>query len=466
MTTTDNISVGNGGLPLRKRVWAMLAIAFGVGTSVINGTIVNVALPTMSADMGITSAESVWAVNSFQIATIMSLLIFSSLGERTSYRRVYVFGLVLFLVASLGCALSRDFTTLVIFRALSGIAAAAVTSINTTLIRIIYPTHRLARGMSLNATIVALSSVAGPSMASAILAVAEWPWLFAANIPLTAIAAWLSMRFLPNNTVQSNRPQPKAVDCVLNALTFGLLILSVEAFSHNAAGWLIMATIVSFILVGTLYIARQRRAAAPLLPLDLLSIPIFTLSILTSICSFTAQMLAMVSLPFILQHNAGYSDVETGMLLTAWPLIIMVVAPIAGRLVERVHAGILGLTGLATMSIGLLLLGLLASDASTTDVVWRLLLCGAGFGIFQSPNNAIMIASSPPSRSGSASGMLATARLVGQSMGAALVALIFNLAEGQTTSAPLYVAAAFAAAGALLSASRIRLPLPEILRHK
>ena len=466
MTTARNIPTTEGGLPLPRRIWAMVAIAFGVTTSVINGAIVSVALPTLSVEMSISSADSVWAVNSYQLATVMSLLIFSSVGERTSYRRVYVAGLTLFAFASLGCALSANFTALVIFRALAGVGAAAVTSINTTLIRIVYPIDRLARGLSLNATIVALSSVAGPSLASAILSFASWQWLFAVNIPFAVVAALLSFGFLPDNPERGARGRLNIADCTLNALTFGLLIFSIEAFSHNSAWWIPASTLALLGIVGTIYVRRQLHATTPLLPFDLLRIPIFTLSILTSICSFTAQMLAMVSLPFILQHTADYSDVETGLLLTAWPVVIMFIAPIAGRLVERVHAGILGLSGLSIMTLGLVLLGFIDHTTSTTEIVIRLALCGAGFGIFQSPNNSIMIASAPAARSGSASGMLATARLVGQSSGAALVALIFHLADGATSAAPLFVAAGFAATGAILSASRIRLPLPEILRHK
>lgn len=454
------------GLPARQRLWAMLAVAFGVGTAVINGAIVNVVLPTLSVDMGVSSADSVWAVNSFQLATVMSLLTFSSLGERIGYRRIYIFGLTIFALATLGCALSVNFPMLVLFRALAGIGAAAVTSINTTIIRIIYPVDRLARGLSLNATIVALSSVAGPSVAAAVLSVASWPWLFAVNIPIAAIALVLSMRFLPDNPVAARRGRLNKVDCLLNAITFGLLILCIEALSHNVSWWVVSMMFVMLLIVGRYYVVRQLHSPSPLLPFDLLRIPIFTLSIITSMCSFAAQMLAMVSLPFVLQHSAGYSEVDTGVIMTAWPLVIMFIAPIAGRLVERVHAGILGLVGLTTMSLGLALLALLGDSPSVVDVVWRLVLCGAGFGIFQSPNNSIMIASAPPERSGSASGMLATARLVGQTAGAAFVALLFHLADGQTTSMPLVLASILAGVGALISATRIGLPLPELLRHK
>ena len=187
---------------------------------------------------------------------------------------------------------------------------------------------------------------------------------------------------------------------------------------------------------------------------------------LTSICSFIAQMLALVALPFYLQHACGYDEVETGLLMTAWPAIIMVVAPVAGYLVERIHAGLLGGMGLTAMCAGLLLLAFLPDNPPQGEIIWRLMLCGAGFALFQSPNNSILIASAPPQRSGSASGMLATARLVGQTTGAALMALLFHLVPGNSTQTALLLSACFALAGAVVSFSRIRLPLPEGLARK
>ena len=177
-------------------------------------------------------------------------------------------------------------------------------------------------------------------------------------------------------------------------------------------------------------------------------------------------MLAMVALPFFLQKELGYSDVQTGLLLTAWPAVIVVVAPVAGLLVERVHAGILGGVGLLVMAAGLLSLALLPAHPSDGAILWRLAVCGAGFGLFQSPNNSILIASAPAYRSGSASGMLATARLVGQTTGAALMALFFHLFPQNSTHVALYVSASLALIGALVSSTRISLALPEALRRK
>ena len=454
------------GLPMPRRVWAILAVAFGVSLSVIDGTIANVALPDGGQELGISSADSIWIVNAYQLAIMVSLLSFSALGDVVGYRKIYIGGLMLFTVASVACALSGSLQTLVLARVMQGFGAAAITSVNTTLIRFIYPKAQLGRGMGINATVVAVSSVAGPTLAAGILSVASWPWLFAVNIPMGLVALALSRRFLPENPVRVSAHRFDWRDAVMNALTFGLLMASVEGFSHGLDPRLLTLGVAALLVIGFFFIRSQLREPYPILPFDLLRIPIFSVSVLTSICSFLGQMLAMVALPFYLQDACGYNDVETGLLLTAWPAIIMIVAPAAGMLVERIHAGLLGGTGLTMMAAGLFLLAFLPEHPTDFDIIWRLVLCGAGFGLFQSPNNSILIASAPPERSGSASGMLATARLVGQTTGAALMALLFHIVPENSTHTALLLAGGFAVTGAIISLTRISLPLPEGLTRK
>lgn len=446
-----------------RRLGAILAVAFGVGLAVIDGAIANVALPTLAAELGIDPADSVWIVNAYQAAIVVSLLPLAALGERIGYRKIYLGGLALFTAASAACALAGSLPSLVAARIVQGFGAAAVTSVNTTLIRIIYPRAQLGRGMGINATVVAAASVAGPTLAAAVLSAARWPWLFAVNVPIGLIALALSRRFLPANPVEADGGRFDWRDAALNALTFGMLIGALEGFSHELAPAVTAAMLAASAGIGFVYVRSQLRKSRPLLPFDLLRIPVFSVSILTSVCSYTAQMLGMVALPFFLQHECGYDEVTTGLILTAWPAVILVAAPTAGWLVGRIHAGVLGGAGLAAMAAGLAALALLPATPAAADIVWRLALCGTGFALFQSPNNSVLIASAPPARSGSASGMLATARLLGQTSGAALMALLFRLAPTHGTRTALAAAAACAAAGALVSFSRLSLALPEAL---
>lgn len=448
----------NDGLPLPQRYGAILAIALGITVAVLDGAIANVALPTIARELNASPAESIWIVNAYQLAIIISLLTLSFLGDMLGYRRIYQWGLVLFSCTSLFCALSDSLGMLTFARVLQGFGGAALMSVNTALIRIIYPQRHLGRGMGINSLIVAVSSAAGPTVAAAILSVASWQWLFLINVPVGIAALVLALRYLPDNPQKASGQRFDLLSSVMNALTFGLLISLLSGFAQGQNGKLLLAELVSLLLVGTLFIRRQLRLEFPLLPVDLFRIPIFAMSIGTSVCSFCAQMLAMVSLPFFLQSVLGRSEVATGLLLTPWPLATMVMAPIAGRLIERFHAGLLGAIGLAMFAAGLFALALLPASPSDADIVWRMMLCGAGFGLFQSPNNHTIISSAPRHRSGGASGMLGTARLLGQTSGAALVALMFNLFANQGTHLSLLLAGSFAAIAALVSALRITQP--------
>ena len=202
----------------------------------------------------------------------------------------------------------------------------------------------------------------------------------------------------------------------------------------------------------------------PLLPIDLLRIPICAISIVTCVCSFAAQMLALVALPFHLQ-TIGYSAVETGLLITPWPLATAVLALIAGRLADRYPAGLLGLLGLMGFAAGLAGLALLPQRVGTLDIVWRMALAGAGFGLYQSPNNRAMQAAAPRARSGGASGLQSMARLLGQTIGASLTALLFSRLGGNGAIAAIWLGAGFGLLGALVSAIRLTdLPQPKETR--
>ena len=448
------------GLHRPKIYYAVASVCCGIFLSVVDGNICNVALPTISQELGVSSADSIWVVNAFQLVIMMTLLSFSSLGELFSYKRVYVSGVVLFTVGSLFCAMSHTLPLLIASRAFQGIGAAMMMSVNTTLVKIIYPKKYLGKGVGINATVVALAAVTGPTLAAGILSFASWPWLFAINIPIGIVTFFMAFRHLPDNPTHVEGRHFNVRDALLNAAVFGLLIGCIEMYSHGASLTTVLVGAALLLLLGFIYVRTQLHRQYPMLPFDLLRIPVFSMSVLTSIVSFTAQMMALVAIPFMLLHTFGMNAVETGLLMTSWPLVIVFVAPLAGSLIGKVHPGILGCFGLLLMSTGCFLLSYIPADASHIDIAWRLALCGTGFGFFQSPNNHMLLSSAPNHRAGSAGGMLATARLVGQSTGAALVALFFHLFGDGAPHDAMLLAGALTICGALSSVIRLGLRPP------
>lgn len=445
----------------RPRIYYAMAATFcGLFLSVIDGTICNVALPAIADQLDVPSSDSIWVVNAFQLVIMMLLLPFSSLGELWGYKQVYMRGIVVFTIGSLFCALSGSLPMLVISRVVQGLGAAMIMSVNTSIVKLIYPRRRLGEGVGLNATVVAIASVTGPSLSAAILAIAPWPWLFAINIPLGIATFYMARRYLPNNPVRIVGQRFNWRDASLNAATFGLFIGCVEAYSHDVSPQLVLVGVILLLFIGFIYVRSQLGHRYPMLPFDLLKIPIFTTSVATSILSFTAQMLGMVAMPFLLVNTFGYDAVGTGLLMTSWPLVIVFVAPMAGWLINKVHPGILGGIGLTIMGIGCFSLSFVSPDEGHFGLVWRLMLCGAGFGMFQSPNNHLLLSSAPPQRTGSASGMLATARLTGQTTGAALVALMFHLFGDMAPHDAMLLAGCLTLCGAICSLTRLKEHMP------
>jgi DHA2 family multidrug resistance protein-like MFS transporter len=441
-------------LPLPRRYWATLTVTLAVAMAVLDGAIANVALPTIAIDVGASPADSIWVVNAYQLATTVALLPLASLGETFGYRRVYMVGLAIFTLGSLGCALSGSLPLLIAARVLQGFGAAGIMSVNGALIRYIYPRGQLGRGVGINALVVGTSSALGPTVASAILSIAPWSWLFAVNVPIGIAGLAIALRSLPVNP-RTVHPFDLA-SAGLNALTFGLLVFAVDGLGHSGNRWFQAGELAVAILSGTLLVRRQLALPSPLLPVDLLRIPVFALSIGTSFCSFGAQALAFVSLPFYFHGALGRDAVATGLLMTPWPLATAATAPVAGRLSDRYPSGLLGGIGLSLLAMGLAALASLPDQPGTLDIVWRMAVCGLGFGLFQSPNNRTIMSSAPRERSGGASGMLSTARLLGQTMGAAAVSLFFGLLPGHSTTAAIGTACGVAAVAACVSFLRLR----------
>src|SRR6266849_6704325 len=417
-TITADRPAAVDGLTAARRGWAAAAIFTALAMASLDTAIANIALPAIAADLHVSPADVVWVVNVYQIALVATLLPLGALGEIVGHQRIYVGGLLLFTLASLGCACAWSLPSLLTARTLQGLGAGGIMSVNTALVRFIYPGRLQGRGFGHNALVVATAFTLGPTIASGILALGPWSWLFAINIPFGLVAILIGLKTLPRT--------PRATHAfdfpgaVLAAGCLGLLILGIGSAAHHAQAGLVLIELASAVLLGWVLIRRQADHPAPVLPIDLFRRPLFALSTATAICSFVVQGLAFVSLPFYFEDILGRSQVETGFFMTPWPLVVAMMAPIAGRLSNRSPAGILGGLGLGLLGVG-----------------------------------KALMSSAPAGRSGSASGIVATARLTGQTSGAALAALCFGLAGREGATAALVLGAAFAVVGFVMSSLRL-----------
>jgi DHA2 family multidrug resistance protein-like MFS transporter len=442
------------GLPTPQRYWAAATIWLALTLSVLDGSIANVALPTIAGDLHAPAAESVWVVNAYQLAIVVSLLPMAAVGEMVGFRRIFQLGIIVFTLGSLGCTFAHSLPMLAFARAVQGFGAAGIMSQNGALVRFTYPAKMLGRGLGLNALVASAGAALGPTVASGILSIASWQWLFAVNVPIGIGAYLLGRNSLPDN------PKSGKFDLagtLLNAAMFGFGFIGIDLLTRSGNVWIGTLSVVLGVAAAATLFLHSRLQSEPVVPFDLLKTPVFSLSVATSVASFAAQMLAFVSLPFFFENTVHFSQVETGLLMTPWPLAVGIGAPIAGRLADRFPAAILSAAGLLVLCAGLALLADLPSQPSTSNIAWRMALCGLGFGFFQAPNNRSMLSAAPLSRSGAAGGMLATARLTGQTVGAILAAVSFRMARDSEVVA-LAMGAGLAGIAAIASAARLYHP--------
>jgi DHA2 family multidrug resistance protein-like MFS transporter len=440
------------GLPTPRRYLAIAAISFGTALVVIDGAIATVALPTLARDLGVPNSAAVLVVTVYQLALVMTLLPFATLGDRLGHRRQYQIGQLVFTAATILCFFARSLPFLLVVRAVQALGASATLSVSTAMIRSVYPSRQLGRGLGLNSVVVSSAAALAPTAGGLILGFAPWPWVFASAVPFGILSLLLG-RALPD-------PQPRtepfdtlgAVQC---AAMFGLIISGLEAAVHGDSPVVSAAIVAVGVVIGIFFVRRERAEARPIMPIDLFASPVMVLSVAGAFAAFVATMSLLLSLPFRLQHEFGFTPLETGAIIAPWPLTTMFVAPVAGILSDKYPAGLLGGIGMTIATAGLISFSMLPTDPHYLDLAWRMMLTGAGFGLFLSPNARLIIGSAPLSRAAAAGGLVSTTRLVGQTIGATLVAalLALNLGGG---GVPALVAAALALVAGLCSVARLR----------
>jgi MFS transporter, DHA2 family, multidrug resistance protein len=446
------MSPSTDGLPKPRRYFAILAVSLGTALVVIDSSIVSVALPTLARDLNVPGSSAVLVVTVYQLVLVMLLLPFSALGDRIGLRRLYQYGQITFCVASALCFFAKSLPFLLVLRAAQAAGAAAALSVSSALIRAIYPSKRLGRGLGINNIVVSSSGALAPTIGGLILSVAPWPWIFAATVPLALLSIWVGKKSLPEPVL---RKEPYDVlAALLCALTFGLVISGLESAVHGDSPVVSLAVIAAGVVVGFVFVRRELTEKAPILPVDLLAKPILSLSIFGALVAFVASMMLILSLPFRLHQEFGFSPTQVGAVISPWPLGMMALGPLAGALSDRIPAGLLGGIGMGIASVSLVLLAYLPADADHFDIAWRMALSGAGFGLFLVPNARLIVSSAPVERAASAGGLVSTTRLTGQTLGATLVATLLasNLGSGPI---PALVAAGLAVIAGLCSIARL-----------
>lgn len=456
---------GDEGLPGHERARVLAAVMTTTLMGVFDGTMINIALPSMARAMQVPANVAVWFANGYLLSAAMTLAIFAALAARVGYRPVFLSGLATFTLTSLGCALATTPEMLTGMRILQGIGGAATLSIAPAILRSVFPGRLLGRILGLHALLIASSTAIAPVLGGTILDALSWQWLFAINLIPGSIALLLAWRALPRESV-ADRPPFDAPGAVLSAVLLGSAIMLADSLQHVAQHISLQAVCWSVLaLVSALaFTWRIRRAQHPLLPPVMFRNGRFTLAALTSLASFVSQGITFVALPFLFQSVYGYSPVVSALLFTPWPIGIVLIAPHAGRWADTISAPLISTLGLMVFVGGLVLLATLPENPSAWNICLRSLVCGMGFGCFQSPNNREMLANVAREHASYASGVLSIVRTFGQCLGAAVVGVLLGAASGwghqHAIQVALWLAVIASTGSVVFSLSRLRTARP------
>jgi len=452
MMTLFSNQPGDEGLPGQARARVMIAVMMTTLMGVFDGTMINIALPSMAQAMQVPAGYAVWFANGYLLSAAMTLLIFAAFAARYGTRPVFLAGLATFTLTSLGCVLATTPEMLIGMRILQGIGGAATLSIAPAILRSVFPGRLLGRVLGLHALLIASSTAIGPVLGGTILDILSWQWLFAINLIPGTLALVLARKALPEN-VTSGLAGFDLPGAVLSATLLGSTIMMANSFSrpHEALCWGLLA-----LGSAVVFIWHIRRVRAPLLPPAIFHNGRFTLAALTSLVSFISQGITFIALPFLFQTVYGYSPVASALLFIPWPIGIVLIAPHAGRWADTFSAPLISTLGLVIFVVGLILLATLPATPAMWDICLRSLVCGIGFGCFQSPNNREMLANVSREYASYASGILSIARTFGQCLGAAVIGILLAVMSTEAVNIALWIAVAASVASVLFSLSRLR----------
>jgi MFS transporter, DHA2 family, multidrug resistance protein len=346
---------------------------------------------------------------------------------------LYLLGAATFTAGSVGCAFAPNFGVLVAMRAVQGLGGSAMIVTTQTLNRALFPPTQLGRSIAVNSVFVAFGTASGPTLGGIVLAFAGWPWIFGMSIPLGLAAVAIGLRSLPH--VPPHHRPIDAQSALLSAIGLAAIVYALDGMTHAQALGATLAAIAIGLAAIAIFVGRQLRIAHPLLAIELFADRVFSVAAMASAATYGAQGLTYVALPFFLQSVLGQTPLASGLLMSAWPLTALIVAARMGPASDRYSPSMLCTLGILIMGTGIGGFALLPTVPSAWAIVGCCALAGAGFAIFQTPNNRAMIASAPPDQTGRASGIMSITRYCGQTGGAALVAIIFAAAGTAAASA-------------------------------
>ena len=408
----------------KNRMLILVNVALLAFMATLDGSIVNVALPTMSAELLVSNEAIAWVVTAYLLAIVGSILIFGRLGDIIGKINVFLLGVGVFTAGSLMCGLSPSFPVLLAARVLQAVGASASMATNQGIITEIFPKNERGKALGISATSVALGSMAGPPLGGLIINYFHWKYIFLINVPIGVAVFLAGLKILPREKSFDKEPFD-IKGGLLFAVCAASLFLSLSLGKNLGFGSMpILLGFALFAVTFVLFLLLETKAKVPLLRLSIFHNRLFSLSVFCSFLSFVAMNGPVIILPFYLQNTMGYTPAVTGLFMMVSPIVLAAVSPASGTLSDKIGSELLTFVGLTVAGSGLVLASFLTESSS----VWQLVLCivimSLGNGLFQSPNNSLTMSNAPPNMLGIAGSVNALLRNTGLISGVTAAVLI------------------------------------------
>lgn len=429
-----------------SRKWfVMLAVSMGIFLSAIDSSIINIALPTLQAEFDAPFAAVQWVVLGYLLVLGTLSLLVGRLGDMVGKKRIYTTGFVIFTASSAAAAGAQSIEMLIGTRLVQGVGAAMVASLGVAILTEAFPASERGKALGLIGTFVSVGIVIGPTVGGFILSQASWRWIFLVNLPIGAIGTLTAIRFVPN-TVPKGRQTFDFLGAGLFSIAITTFMLGATLGGSRGFGspgvWGLLLT-AAIVIVTFRYV--EARVDQPIVDLSIFSNRMFTVNLINGFMTFVAVAGVFFLSPFYLERTLGFGSLQVGLLLAASPVLLAVVAPLSGALSDRIGSRPISIAGLIVLVFGYFLMSQLDESSTQLQFVLSLAPIGVGMGMFQSPNNSIIMGSVRPERLGIASGLLNLTRILGQIVGIGLLTTVWAIRSdaGGGQNDPLGIVAGF-----------------------
>jgi EmrB/QacA subfamily drug resistance transporter len=409
--------------PRRWAIWA--AVGSGTFLNVLDNSMLNVSLPTISRELAADVGTIQWVVTGYMLVISSLLLTGGRLADLYGRKRLYILGLLIFTISSTMAGFASEAYQLIAMRVLQGVGSALVQGIGPAIVVSVFPTSERGRALGLNSTTVALGGISGPVLGGFVADALGWRWIFWLRIPIALLVLAATARVLPRDPVEGRAVRFDLAGAA--TLFFALASLLLALSQGRYWGWVsapVLGLFGASLLLWVLFVRIELRAASPMLPMAVFKNRMFAAASGASFLTFCAISAPYFVMPFFLIQGLGLAPSQAGLLMIPSAILMSVTAPIAGTLSDRLGSRVLSPIGSTIICTALFFLSRMTPDIAPLDVVWRSALLGLGMGTFMSPNNNALMGSVPREYVGLAAGTMASVRNLGNVVGVAIAGTV------------------------------------------